>query len=330
MKKQITIIKGMEKTAINIRFDDQCGNGHADFAITCDVWEKTGSGHWRETMGGCCHEHILKLRPDLKIFVDLHLSDQNGAPMYATANGFYHLFDKAKTQSERGRIAEEYLRCTPAELEVLRAVENKDYFQYSLENLGLPERWKKEAALAIAKLEELTGTPYTPEPWERSNYTPLDKEERATIEAQAAAGFYEPEQVEKRALESRTAAKNKRLLAISGTYADKVYKAEAESRLRGFLVQRCFEIGEKEPDFVDLSKHAIHYTHTNELCFNWLNSSDVDTFSFNLFTDSLSEDDFQDKDPQIESPEYCLPFNCLIKLLKPGTKAALLTWGGWN
>lgn len=75
------------KIHIEIRCSDPCNNGHNDFAITATVYDKKGL----DVMGGCCHEEILHAVPNLKPFVDLHLSDENGTPMYAIENGFYHL-----------------------------------------------------------------------------------------------------------------------------------------------------------------------------------------------------------------------------------------------
>lgn len=41
--------------------------------------------------GGCCHDEILKHWPDLAPLAALHLSDIDGAPMHAEANGWYWL-----------------------------------------------------------------------------------------------------------------------------------------------------------------------------------------------------------------------------------------------
>lgn len=39
--------------------------------------------------GGCCHDIVLRLRPELKPVVDLHLSTDDGVPMHATANAVH-------------------------------------------------------------------------------------------------------------------------------------------------------------------------------------------------------------------------------------------------
>jgi hypothetical protein len=60
------------------------------FAITCMVYQKGKPIDDKYFIyGGSSHKDILAVRPDFKIFVDLHLSDVYGVPMYAIENGFY-------------------------------------------------------------------------------------------------------------------------------------------------------------------------------------------------------------------------------------------------
>ncbi len=40
---------------------------------------------------GCLHEQILKIRPKYADLVAMHLSDIDGVPMHAEANGWYQL-----------------------------------------------------------------------------------------------------------------------------------------------------------------------------------------------------------------------------------------------
>lgn len=84
MKKQITTTTPNGRLQINISTYG-CG-GRSYFSITADEYE-----NGRHVACGCLHDEILKVRPDLKFLVDIHLADMDGVPMYAEANGWYWL-----------------------------------------------------------------------------------------------------------------------------------------------------------------------------------------------------------------------------------------------
>lgn len=110
---------------IGIRLNDECKNGHQDFAITASCYNKKGGGSTADKWflyGGCSHDDILKVCPELQQFVDLHLCDYNGAPMYAEANGFYHLQEARKDPSKM-EMAREYVRATTEEWAILASAE---------------------------------------------------------------------------------------------------------------------------------------------------------------------------------------------------------------
>lgn len=79
-------IKGYSKGAeirVNARFDDHCGNGHNEFAITADIYR----GRVFEA-GGCLHEDIAANFPELKRFIKWHLVSTKG-PFHYIANTVY-------------------------------------------------------------------------------------------------------------------------------------------------------------------------------------------------------------------------------------------------
>lgn len=77
------------------------GNHAPYFSLTADIDRKVGS-RWVEDSGGCCHDEILKHWPDLADLAALHLSDIDGQPMHAEANGWYWL------AGALGGLGEEY------------------------------------------------------------------------------------------------------------------------------------------------------------------------------------------------------------------------------
>ena len=75
-----------------VRYDDECGNGHNTFAITATINEKRGN-QWRDYSGGCCHDEVAKHFPELAPFIKWHLVSSDG-PMHYVANTLYHAGDR--------------------------------------------------------------------------------------------------------------------------------------------------------------------------------------------------------------------------------------------
>lgn len=65
------------------------GNARPHFSLTC--WESAPHNENVECSGGASHGKILARWPELADIAALHLSDDDGAPMYAEENGWYWL-----------------------------------------------------------------------------------------------------------------------------------------------------------------------------------------------------------------------------------------------
>lgn len=89
------IIDGVPVQAnIEIRYDDECGNGHNSFAITAHIYERDCAKRARRIdTFGCCHDEIVKLAPELAPFIKYHLVSSD-SPMHYIANTLYHASDK--------------------------------------------------------------------------------------------------------------------------------------------------------------------------------------------------------------------------------------------
>lgn len=71
-----------------IRFDDECRNGHNTFAITGDVRDPRYRGDRGHIAGGCLHEDIAAIFPELAPLIRWHLTSSDG-PMHYIANTVY-------------------------------------------------------------------------------------------------------------------------------------------------------------------------------------------------------------------------------------------------
>ena len=86
-------IEGYGKGAmlsVDLRFDDRCGNGHETFAITAEVRRP---GRRDIEAGGCLHEEIARVFPELEPLIKWHLTSTDG-PMHYVANTCYLAGDR--------------------------------------------------------------------------------------------------------------------------------------------------------------------------------------------------------------------------------------------
>ena len=274
-----TINGRTERTTITITLDDDCRNGHEDFSLTADIEEKDGRGRWVDAGGGCCHDHILEIMPELKPFADLHLCAWEGIPMHAAANGWYWLQgvapeladhcknleachggtgSGAKSPTECRRIFGEHFRVTDAEIDKILSLSprSEKELQIIVEDMGLPARWREQAAAAIAQLEQWTGAEFESKAT-RQTWKPVSKEDREVYQQRLTSGYYSPEQVASRDAAAAAERKATRIAEILADHKRESDKAIRELKVKLYIAERFDRL------------NCIYYTHTNELSFNW-------------------------------------------------------------
>ena len=79
---------GVTRTVVELRYDDNCGNGHNTFSATCTIYE-----NGRDVGGGAAHDHIAKVFPELAPLLKWHLVSSDG-PMHCVANAVYLAGDR--------------------------------------------------------------------------------------------------------------------------------------------------------------------------------------------------------------------------------------------
>ena len=228
LKHNISIIKGAN-CVISIRLNDECKNGHEDFSITATFWEL---GKPRQDvnmyMAGCCHEEILKFRPDLKIFVDLHLNDFRGYPMYYIENGFYHLKNMPKDKFL------EYAKVNEAGYELLKKASDKDEYGYLLINkLENHKIWEDLAKEGMKILEELTGKIFESK---GTRLYDIDKYKNLNF----PEDWFDDERVEKRRKESLLYKINEKVSAMEKEHKRKIKEMQNEFSIKKSLMQLGF------------------------------------------------------------------------------------------
>lgn len=245
---------------IKIRLNDECKNGHQDFAITADIYQngkpKTDKYF---IMGGCCHDEILATQPELKIFVDLHLCDYKGIPTYAIENGFYHLregFNNTKPENPNFKNEFcEYYRVSPAQFDVLNTSENKTQYATKLISLGVLKQWENQANEAISQLEKMTGKKFLVDS-KRTQFNAPTPDDIKDEELKQANGHYTPMAKEVRKQKEIEMQKTE----LKNEFDKKINDLIEEHNIK----LQVLVIGGKPA-----LDNCIYYTHTKELAFNW-------------------------------------------------------------
>lgn len=246
------------KVITTIKLHDECKNGTCSWSITGILQQKKGNGRFYDIGHGCIHEEILKASPKLKMFVDLHLCDWRGTPLYPVENGYYFL-QKDKKQ------AKEYLRVTDEEMEILSKCDDKEYFKYQLFALGIVERWQAESKKAIQALEELTGdvwvNPYKES--EECHRFVLSDEEREEMEGKILSGYYTESAIQERKEAQRIAKIEKRKNEVIKTFEKIINKATKEKDVKLAILGAGL-----------LSDNYIYYVEGNNVVFNYYSYHD--------------------------------------------------------
>lgn len=85
----------------DVRFDDECRNGHNTFAVTGTIRDPRYRGSRGELAGGCVHEEIAKAFPELAPLIRWHLTSSDG-PMHYIANTIYLAGDRDYNRLRKG------------------------------------------------------------------------------------------------------------------------------------------------------------------------------------------------------------------------------------
>lgn len=132
------------------------GNADAYFTVTAHFKGRDKNGNWSD-FGGCCHDDILQIRPDLKPLVDLHLSAEDGCPKHLQANAESHA-GIGKWSKFAPRWLAEHLRISDEVADDLANAGDKDRLR-SFINSQIP-RYEAEARAAIEQFGLRTTSDY--------------------------------------------------------------------------------------------------------------------------------------------------------------------------
>ena len=278
---------------IDIRLNDECRNGHEDFSLTATFWLPNNIRMDRNLIaGGCCHEEILKVRPDLKIFEQLHLCDFRGYKMAYVENAFYHLKNEYNSPMTKTRFMEYYFVSEEQYQELLKADDVNEFGYLFLVVFKNHKIWEGLAIQGIKYLEELTGKKF------ESKATRLYDISKFLC-LSYPKGYFFNEAVKERRLKAHLLKKHEAINKLKKEAQQKIEEIENELSIKKQLM---------ELDFLDL-RNTRHNFKEREFHIN-VKKSSIGTYKIenDNYAYCFTEDDYNRM--HIELPAgYKLIFN---------------------
>lgn len=277
MKTTNWLIYKTEKNWLNvtIRLNDERKNWHNDFSVTANLYE-----NWRLVSLGCLHDEILKLFPEFKIFIDLHLCDEYGLPIYTVSNMIYHI------KNNKEKVLEYYNSINKKDLEILeKYIDDNNAFEYMLWKLGIIKKRNNYAKEAIKQLEELTGEKYE---YKNKASTYLKNSfDTIEIEKKIKSWFFNKDKVTKRQQE-KVNNKIKESIEYKKQRMEKEIKnVKIELKLFEIVANKYFELTKNKTIF----DNFICYHHDNRIVFNWKWYGDeISQSNFELIRKEIKKD----------------------------------------
>lgn len=144
--------KRIGNTRVVIKIEVNKSN-HVYLSVCGEVYDTTNSYRGRLESSGQCTKEMREFYPEFHDFLDLHLSDLDGKPMYAVDNGLYFLRHVGKDNISVDTI-KRHFRIDADEANKLIAM---DEFSQLGRIASYVPRWKQEMNDAIERLEQLCG-----------------------------------------------------------------------------------------------------------------------------------------------------------------------------
>lgn len=261
-------IGNRERLTVKIRLNDECGNGHQDFAITADHYKNNRLDSW-----GCLHEMIAEHFPEFKPFINLHGRDFTGAPTYAIENSYYSL-TKVREGEETPQSFCSHLRINKKEFnKINKTAFSEISFYLVLEEINIFKRWAEEAQKGIKELEKLTGKKFLID----SKRTQVNKPEPEAIEEEKnkiESGYYTPKarkQRERQAFKEYVKKEN-------DSFKNKIDSLKEEHSVKMQVLKK----GGKKA-----YSSCIFYNHTRTLAFNWYSGNTITAEEYETIKNKL-------------------------------------------